>query len=89
MEKIYNSDVNNLKYNEDSALHQLSTAINVVTAELNDDYMLTDDYPTAQFTIAIGGVSTAFLIGGPQIQALVAFIDSLAAENGYAPYKEQ
>lgn len=82
-----NYDIDLETYSESAALQQLLQAAYAAADEemkLFDDACAGKDVPFGQFTITIGGVQTAFLLGGAQIEALAAFIDYLAKENGYA-----
>lgn len=83
-----NYDIHLQSYDEASALQQLLRAtITATTLQAerfenadDDTYGLDDE----QFTITIAGVQTAFMLGGPQTQALFEFIESISAENFYA-----
>lgn len=85
------SDSRRPDYNEAQALNELLQTASEYLAEANtasedDNY---DYFDCAQFTITIGGVSTAYILGGPQYQALCLFISSIAEENSYAVDFEQ
>jgi hypothetical protein len=70
-------------YNEASALDQLYKAANAAVDHQLDRFE-NNDFALDQFTITIGGIQTAFIFGSPQYDALVSFIEHIAAENGYA-----
>lgn len=86
MIKLSNSNVKRIDYSEAAALEQMLRAADETLAEMNDGYEKTNDdiYLDVQFTISVGGISTAFLLGGPQMQALCNFVQSIADENGYS-----
>jgi hypothetical protein len=69
-------------YNEAEALQQLMQTINTA---LSDERFkqYEDDVMSDEILITIGGVQTAFYLGGPQVDGLMAFIDHIANENGY------
>lgn len=71
-------------YKESKALEQLLQAADEAMAEQikRDERQKWYD-KTDQFTITIGGVQTAFTLGGPQLDGLYAFVDYIAKENGY------
>lgn len=80
--KHYNAGLNS--YNEAEALQQLLRAANdTLDAEVERLDTNADDALIDQFTITIGGVQTAFFLGGPQIEALYRFIKHIADENFY------
>lgn len=74
------SDVNRYDYNEANALQQLMTAADAACDDSVERMTQQHDF-SGQFTINIHGQSIAFYLGGPQIDALYAFIDHIAAEN--------
>ena len=81
--KNYSTHLNS--YSEAAALQQLLQAANAaLDAENQRIEADSDDAYREQFTITIAGVQTAFILGGPQYQALTEFIQSIAAENFYA-----
>lgn len=72
-------------YSEAAALQQLLQAANAALEAENQRFNAdSDDVCCDEFTITIAGVQTAFILGGPQYQALTEFIQSIAAENFYA-----
>lgn len=72
-------------YKESEALQQLLRAVNDALDAENKRFERDAQYAGCeQFTITVGGVQTAFVLGGPQTQALCEFIQSIAAENFYA-----
>ena len=70
-------------YNEPEALDQLLKAAEAAIERQNDAFDTADEY-NDEFTITINGTQTAFYLGGPQFDALLAFVDHIAAENLYA-----
>lgn len=70
-------------YNEPEALNQLLKAAEAAIEKQNSSFD-TDDEFYDEFTITINGVQTAFYLGGPQFDALLAFVDHIAGENFYA-----
>lgn len=69
-------------YNEAEALQQLMQTIN--TALSDERFKQSeDDVMSDEILITIGGTQTAFYLGGPQVDGLMAFIDHIANENGY------
>lgn len=76
------SDVNRYNYKEADALQQLLLAADAACEDCVERMTQHKDF-TGQFTININGQSIAFYLGGPQIDALYAFIDHVAAENFY------
>lgn len=81
-------------YNEAEALQQLLRAVKQSSEEMNRQYEAADeaeDFGKSealvcdfQFTITVGGTQTAFMLGGPQQEALYKFIQHIAAENFYS-----
>lgn len=77
-------------YDEPKALQQLLTSANNELTRINDEYTAAlnvdknSELPFSEFTITVGGVQTAFYLGGPQFDALLAFIQHIADENGYS-----
>lgn len=69
-------------YNEAAALQRLLDAANSALDE-QEKRLTAGDYTLEQFTITVGGVQTAFLLGGPQYTALCEFIQHIADENFY------
>jgi len=80
--KLY--DCNLSTYNEASALQQLLKAIAAdADAMLKEaESGVTTDW-CRQFMITVGGVQTAFTLGGPQMEALYRFVQHVADENCY------
>ena len=71
-------------YSEPDALQVL---IRSAHAAMEDDLERTEksqDFTTDQFTISVGGVTCAFYLGGPQVEALYAFVDHICGENMYS-----
>lgn len=79
-EQVHNANLPG--YSEPDALQRLLVHID---RALVNDINRTDkgDYTIDQFTISINGVSCAFLVGGPQVEALYAFIQRICEENLY------
>jgi hypothetical protein len=78
--KIALSATRNPNYSEPAALQQL--LINIDEA-VNDDAVL-DEEVCSDIQIIVGGQQVAFYLGGPQQEALYAFINHIADENAYA-----
>ena len=74
------SDVSRYDYNEAEALQQLMRAADAACDDSVERMTQHKDF-SGQFTININGQSIAFYLGGPQIDALFAFIEHIAAEN--------
>jgi len=74
-------------YNEAAALQQLLEATDATLHEWNEmaeeALQRKEDFDVAEFTITVGGVQTAFILGGPQVEALYRFVKHIAAENMY------
>lgn len=72
-------------YKEPAALQELIRAIDKTLIEADKRYTETAnyDYLDIEFTINIGGQSIAFVLGGPQCQALNDFVTCIADENSY------
>lgn len=77
-------------YDEAAALQELLQTTNRICQKMNSRYeeALTTGNASAdpvdeQYTINIGGKSIAFHLGGPQVDALYAFIEHIAGENMY------
>lgn len=72
-------------YSEAKALESLlrasSEAFNTMVARMEAGV---DDDVYDQITVTVNGVSAAFLLGCPQHEALLAFIDHIADENLHA-----
>lgn len=71
-----------------SEAHALQMLLRMASYAADESTELTnfDDGETVSyehFTINIAGHSIDFLAGGPQLEALCKFVDSIAAENGY------
>lgn len=72
-------------YEESGALQQLlRAACSAADKDLERFDRNADDAGIESFTITVDGVQTEFILGGPQLDALIAFIDYIAGENGYA-----
>jgi uncharacterized membrane protein len=82
MTKKNTSDVSCRNYNEAAALQQLLQSIDAALEDSNERIEQLEDY-SGQFTININGQSIAFLLGGPQVAALQAFVSHVADENFY------
>ena len=81
--KYYNVQAND--YNESKALQQLLVAAcSAVDKDADRFDRDADDAGIESFTITVNGVQTEFILGGPQLDALIAFIEHISAENGYA-----
>lgn len=74
------SDVSRYNYNEAEALQQLMRAAAAACDDSVERMTQHKDF-SGQFTVNINGQSIAFYLGGPQIDALYAFIEHIAAEN--------
>lgn len=74
------SDVSHYNYREAAALQCLMRAADAAIEDSMERMQHHQDY-SGQFTINIGGQSIAFFLGGPQVDALYAFIEHIAAEN--------
>ena len=72
-------------YNEQEALQQLKNAAEIALNNSTYDGELPDyaDMFYEQITITIDGKSFAFILGGPQFQALINFVNHIADENLY------
>ena len=82
MNKYYNTDLTD--YKEAKALDQLlKLATDAMQTQAEEDAQSNFTNPIGQFTITIGGVQTAFMLGGPQYDGVLAFITHIAYENGY------
>ena len=85
--KFYSTELSS--YNEAKALQQLLNATLDAAEFQNDanDRELADkecnDWTDLEFTITVNGIQTAFMLGGPQQEALYAFINHIANENAY------
>lgn len=80
---ISTSNTQHKNYSEPAALQVLIEQLHLALEEMNDHFD-DPDYPVApDINIVVGGVSTAFYLGGPQSQALYNFVISIAEENGY------
>lgn len=72
-------------YSEAAALQQLlQAATAMLEAENQRIESDSDDAYQEQFTITVAGIQTAFIAGAPQYEALMQFIQHIAAENFYA-----
>ena len=71
------------EYKESAALQQLLQAADEAASNFLDHFIEDADY-FDEFTITINGVTTAFVLGGPQYDALLAFVCHIADENGYS-----
>ena len=80
-----NYNVSTLSYKESEALQQLLTAANDALVRDNERFeQRAADAGSESFTITVNGVQTAFILGGPQFDAICNFIQTIADENGYA-----
>ena len=70
-------------YNEAEALQQLLQAASSALDKQCKSFEAGID-SDEEFTITVNGVQTAFYLGGPQFDALIKFIKSIAAENFYS-----
>ena len=78
-------DTNLNSYKEAKALQQLLRAIDDAERLDNEKFASGDEnIPLDQFTITIAGIQTAFIVGGPQTDALREFVAYIASDNGYA-----
>ena len=69
-------------YKESEALDQLLKAAHNAIEKQNDSFDTDNEY-NDEFTITINGKQTAFYLGGPQLDALIAFAQHIASENFY------
>jgi len=74
--------VNDDHYKESIALQNMLRAADSA-AEQQCERLHAGDYSFEKFTITIGQMSTAFILGGPQLCALYKFAQHIADENGY------
>lgn len=82
MNKHYNTKLTS--YNEAEALEQLlKNAHAALCADWERVDAFAEDAWQDFFTITINGVQTAFYLGGPQYEALIAFVNTIADENFY------
>lgn len=70
-------------YKESKALQQLLEAASAALENQNRAFDSDNDY-IDEFTITINGVQTAFMLGGPQFDALLDFVSHISNENFYA-----
>lgn len=81
---IKTANIHHPEYKESEALQQLLQA---AARQIDDDNYLCEtnekDFEISQMTINVGGQSIAIIVGGPQYSALIGFVESIAAENGY------
>ena len=80
---IATSNTRHQNYKESAALQVLLEALSAALEDSNDYFDETDEWLDPDITITVGGISTAFYLGGPQTQAICMFIESIAEENGY------
>lgn len=80
IDNVSTSDVSLKDYNEANALQKLLQAMNDQLEVANEQFHINNN---SSFSITIGGVSIAFILGGPQVQALCEFITAVSDENGY------
>ena len=78
--KQHNTYLN--EYNEAAALQQLLQALHSALDTQNKKFE-SDSEDLDQFTITVGGVQTAFYLGGPQSEAIYKFVQHVANENFY------
>lgn len=80
--KNYTTHLNS--YDEAAALQQLLQAANAMLEAENQRFDAdSDDVCCDEFTITVAGIQTAFIAGAPQYEALMQFIQHIAAENMY------
>lgn len=70
-------------YSEAAALQVLIEQLHLALEEMNDHFDDADYLIAPDINIVVGGVSTAFYLGGPQSAAIHNFVNSIAEENGY------
>lgn len=75
-------DVKSMYYNEEYALNTLIKNIDIAVARQNAAFDNHTFKEYDQIIIEVNGVKHAFLLGGPQINALYSFINQVADENG-------
>ena len=80
---IATSNTRHQNYKESAALQNLLEALSTALKDANDYFDETDEWLDTDITITVGGISTAFYLGGPQTQAICKFVESIAEENGY------
>lgn len=80
MNDIRTSCTSRCDYDEAAALQHLMRTIEAACDDSLERMQQHEDF-TGQFTINILGQSIAFYLGGPQTDALYAFIEHIAAEN--------
>lgn len=69
-------------YNEAYALQEL-LCMTDLAMEDDLDRMEEDNFTGDHFTICVNGKSIDFMLGGPQVDALYAFIHHICGENLY------
>ena len=78
----YNANLSG--YKESAALQRLLEAVDIALHDQNERFESDDaDWLNDQIIISIAGVQTAFYLGGPQVDAIYAFVQHIADENGY------
>lgn len=80
---ISTSNTQHKNYSEAAALQVLIRQLRLALVEMNDHFDDPDYLIAPDINIVVGGVSTAFSLGGPQAQAIYTFVNSIAEENGY------
>jgi len=80
---IATSNTQHQNYRESAALQTLLEALSAALEDSNNHFDETGDWLDPTITITVGGISTAFYLGGPQAQAICKFVESIAEENGY------
>jgi len=72
-------------YTEEATIVDLHNTALKTAEEMDSNFDKTSDYAYMEETISIiiGGKCFEFILGGPQMQALNDFIDTIAEENGY------
>lgn len=67
-------------YSEGLALHKLLVTLNLAFEESSEEeWIYADKYH--HFNIVVDGVAVDFMLGAPQYEALIKFIEHVAAEN--------
>jgi hypothetical protein len=70
-------------YHEAAALQQLLETIEHAMARQLELWTAGHHEQCDEFTITVGGIQTAFDLGGPQVEALYKFVEHIAGENFY------
>lgn len=69
-------------YKESAALQQLLEATHYAVTSLNDAFDAGQERYD-ELTITVAGIQTAFILGGPQAEAIYRFVEQIADENLY------